>query len=101
MGLSYLISTNNLFYFYFLTISGGFNRNGLYRLLCLNAWPIGGGTIGRCGLVGVSMALLEEVCHCARALRSHVFKLPSATMDQLLPTHHHAAPHHDDNGLNL
>ena len=26
--------------------------------------PKGSGTIKRCGLVGVGVALLEEVCHC-------------------------------------
>jgi hypothetical protein len=34
------------------------NRNGPHRLACLNAWPM-----GVCGLVGVGVALLEEVCH--------------------------------------
>ena len=36
---------------------------GPHRLMCLNAWSIGSGTIRRCGLVGVVVALLEEVCH--------------------------------------
>jgi hypothetical protein len=31
---------------------------------CVNTWPIGNGTTRRCGLVGVVVALLEEVCHC-------------------------------------
>jgi hypothetical protein len=35
-----------------------------YRLICLNAWPIGSGTIGKYGLVGVGVVLLEEVDHC-------------------------------------
>ena len=34
------------------------------RLMCLNAWPIGSGTIRRCGLMGISVVLLEEVCQC-------------------------------------
>ena len=42
----------------------GLNRNGPYRLVCLNAWPIKNSTIRRCNLVGVSLAFLEEVCHC-------------------------------------
>ena len=29
---------------------------------CVNAWPIGSGTIRRCGLAGVDVAL-EEMCH--------------------------------------
>ena len=37
----------------------------LHRLImCLNAWPIGSGTIRRCDLVGAGMALLEEAHHC-------------------------------------
>ena len=36
----------------------------LHRLImCLNAWLIGSSTI-RCDLVGVGVALLEEVCYC-------------------------------------
>ena len=34
------------------------NRYGSHRLLCLNAWPIGSGTIRRCGLVRGSVSLL-------------------------------------------
>ena len=29
---------------------GGLNRFGPHRLMCLNAWPTGSGTIRRCGL---------------------------------------------------
>ena len=47
---------------------GGLNRNGLHKLMCLNVWPIGSGTIRRCSLVGVGMTLLEEVCHCGGGL---------------------------------
>jgi hypothetical protein len=36
-----------------LTVCGG-----------LNVLGPGSGTIWRCGLVGVVVALLEEVCHC-------------------------------------
>jgi hypothetical protein len=43
---------------------GDFNRYGPHRLTCLNAWPIGSGTIKRCGIVGETVILLEEVCHC-------------------------------------
>jgi hypothetical protein len=37
-------------------VCGGLNENGLSR-------HIGNGPIRRCGLVGVGVALLEEVCH--------------------------------------
>ena len=46
----------------------GLNRNSLHRVMCLHAWPIGSGTIRKCGLIGVGMALLEEVCHCRGGL---------------------------------
>jgi hypothetical protein len=51
-----------------LFICGGLNRNGPYRLMCLNAWLIGSGAIKICGLVRAGMALLEEVCHCGGRL---------------------------------
>ena len=54
---------------------GGLNRFGSHRFMCLNAWPIGSGTIRRCGLVGVGVALMEKVCHCGFALRSAMLKL--------------------------
>lgn len=47
--------------------SGRLNKNGPLRL-------IGNGTIWRYGLVGVGMALLEEVHHNGEGLRSQVFK---------------------------
>lgn len=42
---------------------GGLNRDGSYRLMCLNIWSIGSSIIERCGLAGIDVALLEEVCH--------------------------------------
>jgi hypothetical protein len=39
--------------------SGGFNRNGPRRPMCLNAWLIESGTIRRYGLVAVDVALLQ------------------------------------------
>ena len=30
--------------------------------MCLNVWPIGSDTIRRCVLVGIGVALLEEMC---------------------------------------
>jgi hypothetical protein len=36
---------------------GVLNRNGPRRLICLNAWGIGSGTIRRCDLVGGSVSL--------------------------------------------
>ena len=53
-----------------LTPCGGLNRFGPH-------WPIGSGIIRRCGLIGVDVALLEEVCHCgAGALRSPSAQAP-------------------------
>ena len=46
-----------------LVVCGGLNRFDSHRL-CLNAWPLGSGTFRKCGLTGVHMALLEEVCRC-------------------------------------
>ena len=61
---------------YKATLCGGLNRNDPHRLICMNVWPIGSNTIRRCGLDGVGVALLEEVCVPVRsALRSHMFKL--------------------------
>lgn len=42
---------------------GGLNRNGPHRFMCLTAWPKASGTIIRHGLVGVDVALLEEMSH--------------------------------------
>jgi hypothetical protein len=42
----------------------GLNRFGPHGFICLNAWPIGSGTIRRKVLVRVGVVLLEEVCHC-------------------------------------
>ena len=41
-------------------------QNGNRDVLCMLG-P-GSGTIGRCGLVGVGVALLEEACHCGHEL---------------------------------
>jgi hypothetical protein len=61
---------------FFTRVCGGLNRNGPHRLKCLNSWPTGNGTIRRCGLGGVGVALLEEVCHCGGgALKCHMRKL--------------------------
>ena len=40
-----------------LCVHGGLNRYGPHRLMCLNAWPIGRGTIRRCGFVEGSVSL--------------------------------------------
>jgi hypothetical protein len=42
---------------------GSLNRYDPRRLMCLNAWPLESSTIRRRGLVGVGVALLEEMCH--------------------------------------
>jgi hypothetical protein len=36
--------------------------------MCLNTWPIENGIIRRDDLIGVGVALLEEVCHCGDKL---------------------------------
>ena len=87
---------------------GGLNKNGPRRL-------IGSNTIRRYGLVGVGMAVLEEVCHWGRALRFQMPKpgpvslslpanlnveLSAASAAPCLPACPHAY-HHGDNGLNL
>ena len=79
---------------------------------------IGNCIIRRCSLVGVGVALLEEVCHWGWALRSQKLKPgPVAHLFFLLPSHldvelsatslapclplwHHAS-RHDNNGLDL
>ena len=40
---------------------GSLNENGTHGLL-------GNGTVRRCGLIGVGVALLEELCHCGHGL---------------------------------
>jgi hypothetical protein len=84
------------------------------------AWPKGSGIIRRCGLVGIGVALIEEVCHCAGRLWGLLGfrlllsggKIPSswqplgqdvellAPPNPCLPAHCHASCP-DDNGLNL
>jgi hypothetical protein len=86
----------------------------------LNTWPIGSGTIRRCCLIGISVTLLKDVCHCwgglqgvtyVQAILSVVHSLSLLPSDQnvelsapspapCLPGCCHAS-HHDDNGLNL
>ena len=39
-------------------------RNSHHRLIHLSAWPPRNGTFRRCGLVGIGVDLLEEMCHC-------------------------------------
>ena len=41
-------------------LCGRLNSYGPHRLLWLNSWPIGSGTIKRCDLVGIGMALLKK-----------------------------------------
>lgn len=46
---------------------GGLHENGLRR-------PIGSGTIRRCGILRVGVALLKEVRHWGQSLRFHILK---------------------------
>ena len=61
-GLFYDRKTNLNFSF-----SGSLNENGPHR-------PIGSDTIRKCGLVGVQVALMGEMCHLGWALRSQMLK---------------------------
>jgi hypothetical protein len=58
---------------------GGLNKNVPHRLMCLNAWPIGSGTIRRCGLVGGSVSLYG-----VGLKASYVQALPSVVHSLLL-----------------
>lgn len=56
-------------------LCGVLNKYGPHRIICLNSWPVGSGTIRRIGLVGVDLtlleedvALLDEVYHCGGGL---------------------------------
>lgn len=78
---------------------GGLNGNGPNR-------PIGKGTISRCGLVRVGVALLKLVCHWGPLLwflsaqvRPSIVLSSCSLPIQIyrLPTCGHAS-HHDDNG---
>ena len=79
---------------------------------------IGSGTIRRYGLVGVDVALLEELCHCGagfefsytQAMPSVAYILSLLSVDQdielsapspasHLPAHCHASCLYDNNGL--
>jgi hypothetical protein len=82
------------------------------------AWPMGSGTLRRCGLVGVGLALLEEESWWGWALRSYAQAQPSVKREPpswlpsyqdvellappapCLPVCCHAS-HYYDNGLNL
>ena len=88
--------------------------------MCENAWPIGSGTIRRCGVIGVNMTLLKKKF--TRGLGVEVFNVqarPSAavtfcwlhvdhvelsapSLASCLPACHHVSCHDDnDNGRNL
>lgn len=40
-----------------------FNRKSFYKFTCLNSWVIENGSIRRCQLVEIGVAVLEEVHH--------------------------------------
>ena len=48
----------------------GLKRFGAHRFMCLNGWPMGNGMIRKYSLVGVGVALFEEVCYCEHVLWS-------------------------------
>jgi hypothetical protein len=65
---------------------GSLNREESHRLIDLNVWSPVNGTIRKCGLVGVVVALLEEVCHCGWAFEvSNAQTQPSLHTLFLLP----------------
>jgi hypothetical protein len=57
---------------------GGLNRNGLHRLIDLNAWSLGCGTIRKCGLVGGSVSLGKEFEVSKVQVRPDSISLPAA-----------------------
>jgi hypothetical protein len=89
-----------------------------HRVKCLNAWPTGSGTIRRCGLVGVGVALLEEEHLYGGGFEVSVLKLCPVWNSSLLlaafrsryrhlgnsstkSAAHGPASYHNDDGLNL
>lgn len=91
-----------------LLFCGCLNKNGSYR-------PLDNGTIRRYSLVGIGIALLEEVCHWGEGFDvSYVQAKPSGSLSLLVAygarTLSHLSStmfgcyhshHHVDNGLNL
>ena len=85
-----------------LLLCDGLNKNGPYR-------PLKNGTIRWCGLVGINVTLLEEVCHWGQAFEvSHVQDRHSSSLSLPLAVDPDAELSatflllcHDDNGLNL
>ena len=65
---------------------GGLNRYGLYRLACLNAWPIGSGTIRRCGLIGQVWDCWRKCVTMGAGFQvSYAQAMPSVAYSLLLP----------------
>ena len=62
----------------------GLNRHDPHKLMCSNAWLVGSGTIRRCGLVGVGVPLLEEICHCGGRLQGLIFVQAMLSVKQSL-----------------
>ena len=58
-----------------------------HKFIGVNAWIPGSGTIGRCGLVGVGVALLKVVCHWGWALGFQKLKPGPAISLFLLSAH--------------
>ena len=56
---SFLFRKKNILLFRVIIFNqcGGLNMYDPHRIMCLNAWSIGSGTIRRCGLVGGSVSL--------------------------------------------
>ena len=67
-GLAYFPTMWSIACHLCLGLCSGLNRFGLYRLMCLNAWPVGSGTISTSVLIRIGVASLEEMCHCRGGL---------------------------------
>jgi len=60
-----------------------------YELHSVWAWPLGSGSIRRCGLIGADVILLEEVCHYGAGFEaSYAQATPSVTYSLLLLAYH-------------
>jgi hypothetical protein len=120
------IEVNSNFYFKRMSsilkvICAYVNSYDLHRLMCLNAWPMGSGTIRRCGLIGGGVALLAKYVTVRQGFEviymlklwpvwitvvsswlpsEHDVGLSALSPVPCLPGWWHAS-HHDGNGLNL
>lgn len=43
-------------------VPGALVKIGSYRIICVNIWTLGSGTIIKCVLLEVHMTLMEQIC---------------------------------------